>query len=79
MSFCKVNAVRLIIRDGDGTQQGIESCKSYPSEVPVLVNRLDCPVELLAQGLGEEPFDGYIEFLGEDDSQAWVNVVLLSR
>ena len=45
-------------------------------ELPVLVHRLDSPIELLPQGFGEELFDWHVEFLGEDDSQAGIDVVL---
>jgi hypothetical protein len=45
-------------------------------ELPILVHTLDRPVELLAQRLGEEALDGDVEFLGEDDCQARVDVVL---
>lgn len=46
------------------------------SELPVLVDGLDSPVELLTQSLGEEALDRYVELLGEDDSETWVDVVL---
>jgi hypothetical protein len=45
-------------------------------EIPVLIHRLDRPVELLAQRLGEELLNGYVELLGEDDSETRIDVVL---
>lgn len=45
-------------------------------ELPLLIHRLDGPLELLTQSLGEESLDGHVELLGEDDSQARVNIVL---
>jgi hypothetical protein len=45
-------------------------------ELPVLINTLDRPIELLTQSLGEEAFDGDIELLCEHDGQARVDVVL---
>ena len=48
-------------------------------ELPILVDTLDRPVELLAQRLGEEALDGDVELLGEDDGQAWVDVVLMKK
>ena len=45
-------------------------------ELPVFVHGLDGPVEFLAQSLGEESLDGNVELLGEDDCQAWIDVVL---
>lgn len=45
-------------------------------ELPVLVDRLDRPVELLAQRLGEELLNGDVELLGEDHSKTRVDVVL---
>lgn len=44
---------------------------------PVLLNRLDGPLELLTQRLGEELFDGDVILLAEDDSEARINVVLM--
>jgi hypothetical protein len=46
-------------------------------ELPVLVDTLDRPVELLTQRLGEETLNGDIELLREYDGQARVDVVLL--
>jgi hypothetical protein len=45
-------------------------------ELPILFHGLDSPVEFLAESLGEELFDGHIEFLREDYSEAWVDVIL---
>jgi hypothetical protein len=45
-------------------------------EVPILVNGLDGPVELLAERLGEETLDGHFELLAEDDREAGINVIL---
>lgn len=45
-------------------------------ELPVLVNGLDGPIKLFAQRLGEEALNGDIEFLGEDDGETGVDVVL---
>ena len=47
-------------------------------EFPVCINGLDSPFELLTQGLGEELLNGHVESLGEDRSQARVDVVLRS-
>lgn len=43
---------------------------------PVLVHRLDGPVELLTQGLGEELLDGDVELLREDHGETGIDVVL---
>jgi hypothetical protein len=45
-------------------------------EVPVLVDRLDGPVELLAESLGEESLDRNVKLLAEDDGEAGIDVVL---
>jgi hypothetical protein len=45
-------------------------------ELPVLVDGLDGPVELLAQCLGEELLDRDVELLGEDHGETRVDVVL---
>lgn len=45
-------------------------------ELPVLVDGSNGPCELLAQGLGKELLDGHVEFLGENDSETRVDVVL---
>lgn len=37
---------------------------------------LDSPLEFLAKCLGEESLDRNVEFLAEDDSEAWIDVVL---
>ena len=50
--------------------------RSQHLELPVLLDTLDRPVELLTQRLGEEALDGNIELLREHDSQARVDVVL---
>lgn len=44
--------------------------------VILVLNGLDSPPELVAQGLREELLDRYIKLLGEDDSEAGVNIVL---
>ena len=48
------------------------------SELPcgVIANGLDSPVEFVAQRLGEELLDRYVELLGEDHGQTRVDVVL---
>ena len=45
-------------------------------KLPVFVHRLDSPIEFLPQGLGKELFDWHVEFLGEDDSEAGIDVIL---
>lgn len=45
-------------------------------ERPVLFDRLDRPLELLAKCLGEEFLDGDVEFLAEHDGETRVDVVL---
>jgi hypothetical protein len=45
-------------------------------ELPVFVNRLDGPIELLAQRLGEELLNGDVELLGEDNGETRIDVVL---
>lgn len=47
-------------------------------EFPILVDGFDGPVEFLAEGLWEEFLDGDVEFLWEDDSETWVDIVLHS-
>ena len=46
------------------------------SEFPIFVHRLDCPIKLLPQRLGEELFDGHVKFLGEDHSKTRIDVIL---
>jgi hypothetical protein len=46
-------------------------------ELPVLVNALDGPFELLSKCLGEELLDRNVELLHEDDRETRINVVLL--
>jgi hypothetical protein len=45
-------------------------------ELPVLVDGLDRPVELLAQCFGEEALDRHIELLREDYGKTRINIVL---
>jgi hypothetical protein len=45
-------------------------------ELPVLVNGLDGPIELLAECLGEELLDRNVEFLREHDGETGIDVVL---
>ncbi len=42
----------------------------------VVADRLDGPVELVTERLGEELLDGNLELVGEDDGEAGVDVVL---
>jgi hypothetical protein len=53
-----------------------QRCLLVTLEIPVLVDGLDGPIELFAQRLGEEPLDRDVEFLGEDDGETRVDVVL---
>ena len=46
-------------------------------ELPVLLNRLDGPLELLTQRLREELFNGDIVLLAKDNSESRINVVLM--
>ena len=50
-----------------------------PSKLPVLIHRLDSPIELLPQSLGEEALNRNAELLGEDDREAGIDVVLQER
>lgn len=52
-----------------------ESGDKVGSELPVLIDRLDGPVELLTESLREEALDGNVELLREHDCQARINVV----
>ena len=45
-------------------------------ELPVLLDGFDGPFELLAQGLGEELLNGYVELLAEDDGETGVDIIL---
>jgi hypothetical protein len=45
-------------------------------ELPVLIDRFDGPIKLLPQRLGEESLDRDVEFLGEHDREAGINIVL---
>jgi hypothetical protein len=56
-----------------------QSRASRHLELPIFVNRLDRPVELLSQCLREEALDRYVELLGKDHRQARINVVLLAE
>lgn len=62
----------------DAIRQSVEDVGKLwvRSELPVLVNGLDGPIELLTKCLGEEFLDWDVELLGEDDSQARVDIVL---
>ena len=53
--------------------------QSTELEFPILIHRLDGPIEFLSEGLGEEAFDGDVELLAEDDSETRINVVLGTR
>ena len=57
----------------------LENRQRQPSflEFPVLVDRLDSPIELFAKCLREETLDWHIELFGEDDSKAGIDVVLV--
>ena len=48
-------------------------------ELPILINTLDRPIELLPQCLGKEALNRDIELLGEDDRQTRVDVVLIRK
>jgi hypothetical protein len=45
-------------------------------EVPIFINRLDGPLKLFTQSLREEPLDGDIELLAEDNGKTGVDIVL---
>jgi hypothetical protein len=49
---------------------------AFSLELPVLVDGLDGPVELLAQSLREEALDGDVELLREDDGETRIDIVL---
>lgn len=51
------------------------------SELPcvVIADRLDGPVELVAERLGEELLDRDLELVGEDDGKAGIDVVLRNK
>jgi hypothetical protein len=46
------------------------------SELPILLNGLNGPFELLTKSLGEELLNGHIELLAEDNGETRVDVVL---
>ncbi len=46
------------------------------SELPILVNRLDCPIELLPQCFGKELLDRHVKLLREDNGESRVDVIL---
>lgn len=50
----------------------------FDLEGPVIriLDRLDGPSELVSKSLGEKLFNRHIELLGEDNSQARIDVVL---
>lgn len=50
-----------------------------PLKFPILIYRLDGPVELFSKRFREEPLDRDVELLGEHHGQARVNVVLCRR
>lgn len=52
-------------------------CLKLP--VGVVLDRLNSPVKLLAQGLAEELLKWDIELIGEDDCQARIDIVLVKR
>jgi len=45
-------------------------------ELPILINGFDSPFKFLPQCLGEETLDGDVKFLGEDDREARIDVIL---
>lgn len=45
-------------------------------ELPVLIHRLNSPVELLTQRLREEALDWNVKLLAENDSEARIDVIL---
>lgn len=45
-------------------------------ELPIFIDRLNGPAELLTQGFGEESFERDIELLGKHNRQARIYVVL---
>jgi hypothetical protein len=48
----------------------------HPLKLPILIRRFNSPLEFLSEGLGEEAFNGDIIFLGENDREAGVDVIL---
>ena len=46
------------------------------SEFPIFVYGFDCPIEFLPQRLGEELFNRYVKFLGEDHRKTRINIIL---
>lgn len=46
-------------------------------KLPVLVDRLDGPVELLAQSFGKELLNGDVELLRKDDRKTRIDVILI--
>ena len=45
-------------------------------ELPILIHRLDGPIELLPQSFREEALDRHGELLREDDREAGIDVIL---
>jgi len=55
---------------------GVHVTELDTSELPVLVDRLDSPVKLFAQCLGEKSFNWDIELFSEDYCKARIDVIL---
>lgn len=72
---------RNIVREGKikGACTGVAQDKDKTGsllELPILFNRLDGPLELLTEGLGEELLDGHVKLLAENNRETGINVVL---
>jgi len=68
---CNIRAVYL------ETGFAVASIADHTSEVPILLSRVNSPLEFLSKCLGEKLFYRDVELLGEDDGQTGVNVVLI--
>ena len=53
------------------------ACSEFPRVI--IADRLDGPVELVAERLGEELLDRDLELVGEDDGKAGIDVVLRNK
>lgn len=70
---------RITLKKSPPSQNaGIKSkiTKSVLLELPILINGLDSPVELLTESLGKELFNWDVELLREDHRETRINVIL---
>ena len=72
-------ASKLHVSGGEGFEfadQAAPRAASHCLKGPILIHRLDSPLEFLSKSLRKELLDGHIELLAEDNRQTGIDVVL---